>query len=100
MTAVVHAVIGRWTTDPARSGEIEHRLRAVARRIASRTGFRAAYWTRDPETGRVHSTVVWDTEDHARGFKADLERHRSPAAVLGLVDDFLIVTAVLASAGP
>lgn len=95
----MHAVIGRWSTDPARSEEIERRLRAVARRVTARAGFRAAYWTRDPETGRVHTTVVWDTEANARGFKADLERHRRPVAALGLTDDFLIVTDVLASAG-
>lgn len=99
MTAV-HAVIGRWSTDPARGGEIERRLRTLAHGIASRTGFRAAFWSRDPETGRVHTTVVWDSEARARGFKADLERHRRRAAVLGLTDDFLIVTDVLASAGP
>jgi hypothetical protein len=92
-------VIGRWTSDPSREDELERRLHEVILPlVTARPGFVAGYWTRDPETGRGHTTTVWDTVENARGFKAELDGDRRRAAELGLVNDFLIVTDVLAHA--
>lgn len=93
----MHAVIGRWATDPSRAEVLDRRLHdLVLPLIAARPGFVAGYWTRDPETGRAHTVVVWDTEAHARRFKAALDARRRCAAELGVVNDFLVVTDVLA----
>lgn len=95
------AVIGRWTTDPGRSAAVEHVLRArVGPLLAARPGFVVGYWMRDPETGRAHTTVLWQSEAHARAFKAELDGLRRSAAIHGVTNDFLVVTDVLATAGP
>lgn len=48
--------------------------------VATRLGFVAGYWTRDPETGRAHITVVWESERAARNFKELLDEHRRHTA--------------------
>lgn len=96
----MHAVIGRWTTDPSRAADLDRRLQdVILPLVAARPGFIAGYWTRDPETGRDHTTVLWDHEEHARDFKAVLDGQRRRAAELGVINDFLIVTHVLVYAG-
>lgn len=93
------AVIGRWATDPGHAERVDARLRDLVL-PADRPGFVAGWWSRDPETGRTHTTVVWASEQHARRFKAELDGRRRRTAQLGAVNDYLVVTDVLAHAGP
>lgn len=95
----MYAVVGRWQTDPSRTDDQDRELRdVVVPGVRDLPGFVAGYWTRDPESGRTHTTVVWESEAAARGFKAMLDADRQRAATSGITNDFLVVTAVLADA--
>ena len=95
----MYAVIGRWSVDPSREDEQSRELHAViVPMISGRPGFVAGYWSRDPETGRGHTTVVWETEESARDFKEMVDERRQLAATFGVTNDFLVVTDVLADA--
>jgi len=48
------------------------------------------------ETGRSHTTIVWETEESARDFKEMVDESRQRAATFGVTNDFLVVTDVLA----
>lgn len=96
----MYAVIGRWMINPSRVEDLDRQLHdVVAPRVAACCGFVAGYWTRDPETGRAHTTVVWDSEQAARNFKELLDGQRRRAAELGVINDFLVVTEVVVYAG-
>lgn len=91
------AVISRWTSDPARTDELDRELReAIVPGVCARPGFVSGCWSRDRETGRAHATVVWDSEEGAVGFKAAVEANRQHAARQGLVNEFLIIGEVVA----
>ena len=95
----MYAVIGRWSVDPSREDEQSRELHAViVPMISGRPGFVAGYWSRDPETGRGHTTIVWDTEESAHDFKELVDGQRQLAASFGVTNDFLVVTDVLANA--
>ncbi len=72
----MYAVIGRWNVDPAREED----------------------QSRDPETSRSHTTIVWDTAESARDFKAMVDATRQVAATFGVTNDFLVITDVLVEA--
>jgi hypothetical protein len=94
----MNAVIGRWTTDQSRLEEQDRELHDVIVPMAkAHPGFIAGYWTRDPETGRTHTTIVLDSEESARSFKTTLDARRRQTAQVGITNDFLVVTDVLAA---
>jgi hypothetical protein len=93
----MYAVIGRWNTDPSREADQSRELRnVIVPMVTARPGFIAGYLSRDPETGRSHTTTVWETEESARDFKAMVDKCRQRAATFGVTNDFLIVTDVVA----
>ena len=95
----MYAVIGRWNMDPSRDDDQSPELRdVIAPMVTASPGFVAGYWSRDPETGRGHTTVVWETEESARDFKEMVDERRQLAATFGVTNDFLVVTDVLADA--
>jgi hypothetical protein len=95
----MYAVIGRWSVDPSREDEQSRELHdVIVPMISVRPGFVAGYWSRDPETGRSHTTIVWETEESAHDFKELVDRQRQLAASFGVTNDFLVVTDVLANA--
>ncbi len=95
----MHAVIGRWTIDERLREEQDRELHdVIVPMVTAHPGFVAAYWTRDPESGRGHTTIVLDDEQSARAFKALVEARLQRAASAGVTDDFLVITDVLAHA--
>jgi len=97
--ATMYAVIGRWTVDQRLREEQDRELHdVIVPTVTAHPGFVAAYWTRDPETGRGHTTIVLETEESARAFKALVEGRRQRAADAGVTNDFLVITDVLAHA--
>lgn len=93
------ALVGRWYADPAAAADRELR-EIVLPALRGRPGLVAGYWTRDPESGRTHATIVFDSEAAARAFKSTLDTLRRPAAALGVAEDYLLVTGVVAEAYP
>jgi hypothetical protein len=97
----MHAVVGRWTMDPRHVEEQDRELHdVIVPLVTARPGFVAGYWTRDLETGRAHTTIVWDSEESARDFKSMVDGRRQRAAQFGVTNDFLVITDVLAQAHP
>jgi hypothetical protein len=93
----MYAVIGRWNMDPSREADQSRELRdVIVPMVTARPGFVAGYWSRDPETGRSHTTIVWETEESARDFKELVDEGRQRAATFGVSNDFLVVADVVA----
>lgn len=91
------AVMGIWTTDESRRDEQERGLRdEVIPIVTAQPGFVAGYWMRDPETGKGYTAVVLDSEAAATAFKALVVERAQEAAQVGLTNDVLAVTEVLA----
>jgi hypothetical protein len=85
--------------DPSRTEEHHRELHdVIVPMVRTHPGFVAAYWARDPQTGLAHTTIVLDSEESAREFKAIVESRRQRAAAAGVTNDFLVVTEVLADA--
>jgi hypothetical protein len=95
----MYAVIGRWTVDHSRTEEQNRELHdVIVPMVRAHPGFVAGYWTRDPDSGRTHTTVVLETEASAHAFKALVEGRRQLSASAGVINDFLVITDVLAAA--
>jgi hypothetical protein len=85
--------------DQTRVEEQDRELREVIVPLVKEyPGFVAGYWTRDPESGRSHSTILLEDEESARAFKATVEGRASHRAEYGVTSDFLVITDVLADA--
>lgn len=94
-----YAVVGRWYADPERGADQDRELHdVIVPAVRELPGFVAGFWTRDPESGRDHTTIVFDDEGAARAFKAALDADRRHAATVGVTNDYLIITDVLAEA--
>jgi hypothetical protein len=96
-----YAIVGRWYADPHRIGDQNRELRdVIVPMLRARPGFVAGYWTRDPDSGRTHATILFSDENSARDVKAAIDADRQHAALLGITNDYLIVADVLAEAPP
>jgi hypothetical protein len=96
-----YALVGRWYADPRRRVDhIQELHDTIVPNLRSRPSFLAGYWTRDPESGRTHATILFADEPAAREYKASLDASRQHCASLGLADDYLIVADVLAEVYP
>lgn len=96
-----YAIVGRWYADPHLSAGQDRELHdIIVPMVTQRPGFLAGYWTRDPESGRTHATILFDNQATAQEFKAALDAGRQHAATLGITNDYLIVADVLAEAHP
>jgi hypothetical protein len=96
-----YAIVGRWYADPNQRHDQSRELHeTIVPDLRGRAGFLAGYWTRDPESGRTHATILFADETAAREYKALLDANRQKAATLGVIDDYLIVADVLAEAYP
>jgi hypothetical protein len=94
-----YAVVGRWTMDPSRADEQDRELRdVIVPLVQSYPGFVTGYWTRDPESGRTHTVIVLESRQAACDFKDMVESRQQHRAEFGVVNDFLVITDVIASA--
>ncbi len=86
----MHGVLAIWRMDPTRRAEQVEGLHAmIIPMVRRQPGFLAGYWTRDTASNRSYSLVLFDTEEHARAFKAipegDSERARAVGIELELI---------------
>ncbi len=94
-----YAVVGRWTMDPSRADDQDRELRdVIVPLVQSHPGFVKEYWTRDPESGRTHTMFLLDSRQAACEFKDMVEGRQQHRAEFGVLNDFLVVTDVIASA--
>jgi hypothetical protein len=95
----MHAVVGVWTMAPDWRESQDRELRdVVVRFVTAQPGFVAGYWMHDAETGKAHTTVVWDSEESARKFKAFVQGNAKAQARAGVTSDYLAVVGVVADA--
>lgn len=96
-----YAIVGRWYADPTRAIDQDQELcDVIVPMVEGRPGLVAGYWTRDPESGRTHATILFDDQAAARAFKATLDAGRQRAATLGVINDYLIIADVITEAHP
>jgi heme-degrading monooxygenase HmoA len=95
----MHAVVGIWTMDEARCDEQHLLLREEIVPLAkSQPGFVSGYWMHDPETGKGHTAIIFDSRDSASGFKTFVESRTQRAAQAGVTNDILTTVEVVADA--
>jgi hypothetical protein len=95
----LYAVVGIWTVVEDQRAEAERELREdVIPMIRAHPGFVSGYWMADPETGKWHSTVVFDSEARARQFSELIESQLRRAAYQGATSDILSLVEVLIAA--
>jgi hypothetical protein len=95
----MHAVVGVWTVAPDRSESRERELRdVIVPSVTAHPGFVAGYWMHDAETGKSHTTIVLDSEESARSFKALVVGNAQAQARAGITADYLAVVDVVADA--
>jgi hypothetical protein len=95
----MHAVVGIWTMDQAQRDE-QHRLlhEEIVPLVKSQPGFVSGYWMHDPETGKNHTAMIFDSRASAEGFKALLESRTQRAAQAGVTSDTLTTVEIIADA--
>ncbi len=95
----MHAVVGIWTRDTGQSAE---QLRELEERIVpsirQSPGFVAGYWTHDPDTGKDHTLLVFESEEAARQCKAGVEQNSQRQGQVGIHRDLLTGVEVVAEA--
>jgi hypothetical protein len=95
----MHAVVGVWTIAQDWRESPDRELRdVVVRLVTAQPGFLAGYWMHDAETGKAHTTVVLDSEESARKFKALLQSNAKAQARAGVTSDYLAVVDVVVDA--
>jgi hypothetical protein len=93
----MHAVVGIWTVDDGRRDEQNRALRQeVVPLTMAQHGFVCGYWMHDPETGKSHTTIVFDDEASAGAFKTFVEGRTRAAAQIGVTADILAMVEVIA----
>ncbi|MFF4625082.1 hypothetical protein [Nonomuraea jabiensis] len=89
---IMHAVVGFWTVDEALRAE---RVRGLHEEVipitSSQPGFVSGYWMHDPETGKSHTTIVFDDRESADRFKSVVEARSRRAAQVGTADILAVV---------
>jgi hypothetical protein len=95
----MHAVVGIWTMDEDRRDEQNRLLHEeIVPLVRSQPGFVSGYWMHDPETGKNHTAIIFDSRESASGFKALVEGGTQRAAQAGVTSDILTTVEVLANA--
>lgn len=97
----MYAVVSVWQMEKGKADEQEQVLHQRIVPSASRApGFVAGYWTIDDATGNAHGMIVLETEEAARRFKESVESNRPNQEKVGVRRQELVITRVLAHAGP
>ncbi|GEM_PF-818991 len=95
----MHAVVGIWTRDEQHRDEQNRLLHEEVVPLAKgRPGFVCGFWMHDPETGKGHTTTIFDTRESARDFKTLVESRSQRAAQVGVTSDILTTVEVVADA--
>jgi heme-degrading monooxygenase HmoA len=67
---------------------------------STQPGFRSGYWMHDPETGKGHITMVFDSYEAASRFRTLVESRTQQAALAGITSDILTTVEVVAESTP
>lgn len=95
----MHAVVGIWTTDETRRDEQNRTLNErIVPLVRSQPGFVSGYWMHDPETGKSHTAIIFDSHSSASRFKTLVASRTQLAAQDGVVNDILATVEVVADA--
>ncbi len=95
----MHALVGIWTMDEALSDERDRLIHREMMPLAkAQPGFRSGYWMHDPETGKGHITMVFDSYESASRFRTLVESMTQQAALAGITSDILTTVEVVAEA--
>lgn len=95
----MHAVVGIWTRDEQHRDEQNRLLHEEAVPLAKgHPGFVCGFWMHDPETGKGHTTTIFDSRESARDFKTLVESRSQRAAQVGVTSDILATVEVVADA--
>ncbi|MGH3516816.1 MAG: hypothetical protein ACRDQ7_05255 [Haloechinothrix sp.] len=93
----MHAVVGIWTAAESQREEQDRGLREqILPLVKAFPGFVAGYWMRDQETGKGYTTIVLDSAESARRFKALVVGNARAQAEVGITNDVLATVRVLA----
>lgn len=66
----MHAVVGIWAMNEARRDEQDRLLNEeTVPLVRSQPGFVPGYWMHDPETGKSHTAIVFDSHSSANRFR-------------------------------
>jgi hypothetical protein len=95
----MHAVVGIWTIDEARRDEQNRTIHEeLVPLTKGQPGFVCGYWMHDPETGKAHTTIVFNSRESAGSFKALVESRSEQAAQAGVTGDIFAMVEVVADA--
>ncbi len=95
----MHALVGIWTMDETRREEQDHILnKKIVPLVRSQPGFVSGYWMHDPETGKSHAAIVFDSHSSAVRFRALVESRTQLAARALVTSDILATVEVVADA--
>jgi hypothetical protein len=95
----MHAVVGIWTVDEHRRDEQNRLLRDEVVPLAKgQPGFVCGFWMHDPESGKGHTTIIFDSRELATDFKTLVESRSQRAAQVGVTSDILGTVEVVADA--
>ena len=94
----MYAVLGVWAADPAKADQQYDGLRnEVIPLVRDLPGFVQGLWMGDDDTGRSHTNLIFDTEQHARDFTDFMAAERLGAANdagIALLGDFAVVPVI------
>ena len=95
----MYAVVGIWHRDESQSEEQLRVLREqIVPNVRQSPGFVSGYWAHDPGSGKDYTTIVFEGEEAALAFKAEVEGNSQGQAANGIQLETLAVAAVLAEA--
>jgi hypothetical protein len=96
---IMQAVVGIWTMDELHRDEQNRLLHEEVVPLAKgQPGFVCGFWMHDPETGKGHTTIIFDSRKSATDFKTLVESRSQRAAQVGVTSDILTAVEVVADA--
>ncbi len=95
----MHALVGIWTMDDAFGNEQERLIHGALMPLArAQPGFRSGYWMHDPESGKGHTAMIFDSLESVSRFRTLVESRTRQAAQAGVTTDILTTVEVVAEA--
>lgn len=95
----MHAVVGIWTMDEHHRDEQNRLLdEEVVPLAKGQPGFVCGFWMHDPETGKGHTTIIFDSRESATDFKTLVQSRSQRAAQVGVTSEILATVKVVADA--
>jgi hypothetical protein len=85
MTAPTHATLATFRMDLSRETEQREGLqRVIVPNVRSSPGFVTGFWTLDRDASESTVMIVFDSEEHARGFAENVRANAPNQAAMGI----------------